>query len=363
MTNWSAYNALPQAKAIIEYTEDDDQIVINLRRFCEFAEERQHIFDCKQAGLLPPWTFDTVLANHKFTNCYRILDRVSQYLIREIINPVLEEHKVFIQANGRLPYHVWHDLFCQVYIFKMFNKIETWKSIPKHVRQEPSAQLSELTVWARNYPGTLFSNAYLMAPPDGVEYRTRLGLYIGTLRKMLADHAPEKIHAMFGPSPLFQNMRGVFEYLRQFNGFGDFLAYQFALDFFYAMPRRPYLDDFVVPGPGCIRGMQKVFNGKLEKENMPAVLKEMTHNQYDLFYMFDIQFPFLSIDEERMTYEGLALNDFQNLFCEFDKYSRVAYPDMGKGYVKSKRSKIKAAYDFNNAKPVQPVVFPWAWTR
>src|SRR5450759_723176 len=48
-----------------------------------FAAER--IFRCRADGLPPPWTADPILSRHKFTNVYRAADRVSQYLIRDVI--------------------------------------------------------------------------------------------------------------------------------------------------------------------------------------------------------------------------------------------------------------------------------------
>src|SRR5436309_12965426 len=53
--------------------------------YWRFAAERQRIFHQRAAGAPPPWTADPVLSRHKFTNVYRAADRVSQYLIRNVI--------------------------------------------------------------------------------------------------------------------------------------------------------------------------------------------------------------------------------------------------------------------------------------
>ena len=47
--------------------------------YWRFAAERQEMFFRKIEGLPAPWTTDTILARHKFTNAYRASDRVSQY--------------------------------------------------------------------------------------------------------------------------------------------------------------------------------------------------------------------------------------------------------------------------------------------
>ena len=60
-----------------------------------------------------PWTTDPILAEYKFTNACRASDRVSQYLIRDVI-----------YGEGR-PTSV-EEVFFRIMLFKLFNKIETW---------------------------------------------------------------------------------------------------------------------------------------------------------------------------------------------------------------------------------------------
>jgi len=50
-----------------------------------FIQERMNIFWRRYEGLETHLTDDPILAKHKFTNVYRALDRVSQYLIRNVI--------------------------------------------------------------------------------------------------------------------------------------------------------------------------------------------------------------------------------------------------------------------------------------
>lgn len=52
--------------------------------YWRFAAERQAIFYRRLQGCPRPLTADPVLRAHRFTNAYRVLDRVSQYLIREV---------------------------------------------------------------------------------------------------------------------------------------------------------------------------------------------------------------------------------------------------------------------------------------
>jgi alpha-glutamyl/putrescinyl thymine pyrophosphorylase clade 1 len=49
------------------------------------ATERQKVFFNRIANLPQPWTEDEIIQDYKFTNAYRASDRVSQYLIRNVL--------------------------------------------------------------------------------------------------------------------------------------------------------------------------------------------------------------------------------------------------------------------------------------
>ena len=50
-----------------------------------FAYERQNIFIKKSNNEPYPWTKDPILDKYKFCNSYRVNDRVSQYLLKNVI--------------------------------------------------------------------------------------------------------------------------------------------------------------------------------------------------------------------------------------------------------------------------------------
>ena len=82
--------------------------------YWRFAAERQAIFFRRLHGNLPPWTEDPVLSEFKFTNAYRASDRVSQYLIRNVI-----------YAGDQTP----EEVFFRTILFKIFNRISTWEML------------------------------------------------------------------------------------------------------------------------------------------------------------------------------------------------------------------------------------------
>ena len=95
--------------------------------YWRFAVERQGVFFRKLEGLPAPWTTDPILARHKFTNAYRASDRVSQYLIRNVI-----------YEGEQSP----EEVFFRTMLFKLFNRIETWEMLQEQVDND--------------YPGSLF---------------------------------------------------------------------------------------------------------------------------------------------------------------------------------------------------------------
>ena len=80
--------------------------------YWKFATKRQEVFFKRFNGESFPWSKDVILNQYKFTNVYRASDRVSQYLIKNVIykgsqNPV--------------------EIFFRILLFKIFNRISTWE--------------------------------------------------------------------------------------------------------------------------------------------------------------------------------------------------------------------------------------------
>ena len=86
--------------------------------YWHFAAKRQDIFFKRLENNPQPWTDDPILIDYKFTNAYRASDRVSQYLIKNVI------------YRNDLPNDAEEVLF-RILLFKLFNKIETWELLEK----------------------------------------------------------------------------------------------------------------------------------------------------------------------------------------------------------------------------------------
>lgn len=81
------------------------------RSYWRFAAARHEVYLRRLRGEPPPWTNDPVIGTWRFTNVYRIADRVSQYLIRNVI---------YVGSQDA------DEVVFRVLLFKWFNRISTW---------------------------------------------------------------------------------------------------------------------------------------------------------------------------------------------------------------------------------------------
>jgi hypothetical protein len=86
--------------------------------YWHFAYERQEVFFNRVNNKLI-LTEDEILGTYKFTNAYRASDRVSQYLI----------HNVLYSQND----YSNEDTMFRLLLFKIFNKIETWEYLEENI--------------------------------------------------------------------------------------------------------------------------------------------------------------------------------------------------------------------------------------
>ena len=301
--------------------------------YWRFAAERQAIFYRRLKGCLGLLTADPVLLAHRFTNAYRVLDRVSQYLIGKV--------QYRPDRNQQPP-----ELFFRTMLFKTFNRIDTWEAI--------EARLGPIT-WATTpldkIEGILnerhahgirnYSPAYIMpSPPFG--HTRKHANHLALIARMMDDRLPDRLRQ--APS-----LRVVYEQLLAYPGLGPFLAFQAAIDLNYSDLLDFDENDFVVAGPGALDGIAKCFmnvNGRSPEH----VIAWMVEHQ-------DRECERLGLRFQALPGRKLHLIDCQNLFCEISKYARVAHPEVAGT---SGRLRIKQLYR-PSTDPITPLVFPGRW--
>ena len=285
--------------------------------YWRFAAERQRVFRRRAAGEPGPWTDDPILRAHRFTNAYRAADRVSQHLIRHVV-----------YAGHRSP----EEVVFRTLLFKLFNRIATWERLT-----EALGTLEWRTFDAGRYGAALeammgrgervFSSAYIMPTraPGFRESRKHANL-LGLLDHMMHDDLVGKLGRA-------KRLSDVFLTLRSYPLLGDFLAFQYAIDLNYSEVVDFDEMDFVVAGPGARSGLRKCFAspGGLSEADLIQLVAERQAEEFERH----------GEDFQDLWGRPLQLIDCQNLFCEVDKYARVAHPGVeGIGG----RTRIKQAY-------------------
>lgn len=301
-----------------------------LDTYWRFAAARQQIFHRRLAGDAPPWTDDPILARHRFTNAYRAADRVSQYLIRTVLyeGPQQPEEILF-----------------RALLFRFFNRIDTWEALV-HRLGPPTWSHFDGGRYRRVLDGLfatgapLYSAAYIIPPPAFGNARKHQN-HLALLEHMMRSGAPRQVAGARSLEDLFNTLRG-------YPSLGTFLAFQFAIDLNYSDMTDFQEQDFVVAGPGARNGIRKCFAdtggfGDADIMRIVAERQDCEFGRQDLLF-------------QTLWGRPLQLVDCQNLFCEVDKYARVAHPHV-KGV--SDRTHIKRRFS-PNRDPL-PQWYPPKW--
>ena len=299
--------------------------------YWRFAAERQRVYLSRVFGDEHPWTPDPILSQYRFTNVFRVSDRVTQYLLSKVI---------YAPESKQDP----ANLIFRILLFKIFNKISTWELLEANVGEitwdgYDHERVAEVLDAASN-DGPIYSAAYVMPPPK-LNEKSKHRNHLRLIESMMSEGLPSRILEA-------DSLREIYEVLRSFPSIGPFLAYQYSIDLNYSALTDFDEDDFVVAGPGARDGIRKCFgpNAAGLEETLVAYMTEIQDEEFE---RLGVRFPGL-------FGRRLHLIDCQNLFCEVDKYARVAHPEVPGS---SGRRRIKQSFSAQGAVP--PPTFPPKW--
>lgn len=281
-----------------------------------FAAERQQIWQRRLSGAKPPFTDDPILQNNKFCNTYRVLDRVSQDLIKQVSNN---------------PISPVDDAFRTVF-YRFFSKPETFNYVEQQLG-EPLAlehlyngQLEAVLTKLYTSGATLYTNAFILCANNAYGYSRKYQNHVGLFKDMFHNDAFIKTLSSA------REIGEVQAALKRFPLIGDFMSFQLAVDLSYLGSTTYSQNKTVIAGPGALRGIAKAFKstGGLAASE---IIMHCWQNQEAYFNYYSLPFP-------KLGKRRLDPVDCQGLFCELDKYCRQAKPEL-----KSSRSKIKQKFD------------------
>ncbi|KAJ7597646.1 hypothetical protein C8J56DRAFT_771415 [Mycena floridula] len=323
-----------------------------------WISERKNIYDRRLAGLpqsyvviFQPgksinnalsreWTADENLKHHRFTNCYRVLDRTTNFIIKEVIEK---------GSQNEL------EIVFRVVLFNLFTKIETWELLEEKLGTLTWAAYDQDKYYAvlkqaAREKKAICTGSFQKPPPK---------FFYGDARDYLAQ-----LEAIMG-GPVLHELKSarflneIFLYLKSHPGLGDFGAFQLLLNLSYTNVFNFSGNDFVVSGLGCNSGIEKMFErkglGKARKaeENMYAgIIRYLCETQSIHFQRLGLDVPGLGPDNL-----PLDLADIEHSICEVDKFARLAYPGLPSSKKQLKRTFIPSD------KPLPPPAIPRAWSN
>jgi hypothetical protein len=294
-----------------------------------FAAERQNIFYKRlDSAILPPYTDDPILSRYKFCNTYRAADRVSQFLICNVIYG--------FETNPE-------NVLFRIFLFRLLNKIETWKYLEGVLGQITLANFNHSTyseiLTRLRVVQPIYGNAFILCANKSFGFEKKQDNHLALLSHVFATGMVARLLE----APTLQDL---FLRLRELPLIGDFMAYQLAIDFTYSPLYSFGENDYTVAGPGALRGIQKCFLD-IGSYSPADIISYMVDSQEKEFSRMGLRF-------KALFGRPLHAIDAQGLFCETDKYCRVRFPELA-----SNRSRIKSTFTATS-KPID-YFFPPKW--
>ena len=282
--------------------------------FLRFVVERHRIWEQRQAGAPGPWTADPILASRKFTNVFRILDPGTQFIMTDLWDPSLSDR----------------DQLMRLFLYRHTGRIETWEYLDLMLGGYPTVDTLEdvRAAWkeyrgastvtvrgkeARNAAGgtkvvfqrSLFTGAYLVFPQSDVPGTDKLDSIINLAQRLFTEGSPDDVMPDWRRLGL-RKQRERFAVLRRNKGVGDFMAMQVLTDWGY-LQEVDLEDEFLIPGPGSIKGAKALFPNRSVSDTVKEVLYRVRG----------------VAGSPRLGYRQPSLMDIgSNLLCEWSKYVR-----------------------------------------
>ncbi len=278
--------------------------------YWKFATERPRIYEKRVKGEPQPWTADPILLAHKFTNPFRAADRTSQYLIREVIY----EPTASTDAE---------EVVFRILLFKLFNSIPAWEALkakfgmPTWKGFNEAAYVAELgNAWNNGKGVKIWNAAYMqndLKNYSHVSAKNKHPRYIRLLKEMMSTNVTGKLQAA-------RTYFDAFQVLRAYPLHEEFIAMQHLTDLNYSEVIDFNENDFIIPGPGALNGIQKCW-GILPPNVTPSEIIMMCVTDQDAFLARFGEQPIRLLGKR-----PLHAIDCQNLYCETDKYARKKHP-------------------------------------
>lgn len=185
-----------------------------------FMSERHQVFLRRTEGDERPWTEDATLGRYPFTNVFRVYDRTTQYILRHVIG---EGSQDLTESCFR------------VILFRMFNKIETWKYLQKQVGEITWDSFDVYTYEQvlTAVEGPLYGFAYICPAPTNIGGgKINCARHLRLVQLLMEENLPKQLQRC-------RYLKDAHGWLRLFPSMGDFTALQYVFLYRVFVPNSP----------------------------------------------------------------------------------------------------------------------------
>ena len=265
--------------------------------FVYFIHERESIRLRKESGLHQPWTVDPILNDYYFCNINREDDKTTKYIRGKYDLTRWPNHGEHIAVTTMARLFNRIDFFESIPGFPPMNFFEWLQCFHDHVVERQS---EGLPCW---------SSAYII--------RTSSGVPKADYCKQIIWDVYDKFKS-FDPFEDWTNLKTHYEELKTIFGLGPFLAAQIVADLKYTEGHALELAEdwfsFSAQGPGSLRGIAHFFGERPSSSMTEENWAEHIDRAWATVY------PHLDVSVRQICRD---FQNFQNCFCEFDKYYRT----------------------------------------
>lgn len=305
------------------------------RPFFLYARERDAVRDRKESGQNRPLTQDAILNHFRFCNVYREDDATTRWFRQWVREPEYGRPSVLLATV----------------LFRWFNRMAIGDSIFRQLGDyTPNGQGSIRTAWEqflmdgrtesmkmsilRSHPnGPFVTGAYIIKAPDGMNkldgvlqnidwFNTQK--FVGG--KGVLDTMPamgwREMADVLAKHRGVVGLEDVWLWLRRFPYLGDFMAYEIVTDLrhTYLLRSAPDIFTWANPGPGAMRGLNRLYDRVLEKKQAKHLF--VCEMRQLLQMVNDERSEAHSIWPRRIG-QDVEMRDIEHTLCEFDKYERA----------------------------------------
>ncbi|EIM91858.1 uncharacterized protein STEHIDRAFT_126805 [Stereum hirsutum FP-91666 SS1] len=268
--------------------------------------ERHAIFQRRLAGEPAPWTSDEYFQRYPFVNVYRVYDRMTQYIVREVISKGPQDLK---------------ETAFRVILFRFFARYDTWRLLQDRFgvptwKNFDMDTYTEAFAEASAEGAKMYGAAYQMPPPplgEGPNWLKHLRLLVLMMTTGLCEKLAkaESLQEILGQVQLYPSMNGAF------------LGYQLSLDL-NLIPSLSFPENWSLLGPGATECLSKIFGPQIGPYVGPAV--SHLHDNQDFYFSAYGIAPSLRPRLTPSSPPYVSRVDFEHVLCEVSKYARLKHP-------------------------------------